>query len=98
MRGQFQNRRHLKNRARNKFATDHARKRCRARSPARHACAPLCYLRFSTCIVAEPTVRRILSRSLNERLEASTEPSTFLEIASPFAIHPSKAAQFLYLV
>src|SRR5260370_41047316 len=75
----------------------HAKKKpgTEARLPIWHAWEPRCYFRLSTCIVSELTVRRILSRSPNERLEASTEPSTCFETASPFSSQPSMAAQFL---
>jgi hypothetical protein len=53
------------------------------------------YFRLSTCIVEEPRTRRMLARSASPLFAAATDPSTDLEIASPFAIDPSNAAQFL---
>lgn len=68
----------------------------RTRSPAvGFACRDRCYFRSSTCPVNEPSTRRILPRSTAPWLAAATEPDTAVAIASPLAVAPSNAAQFL---
>ena len=63
--------------------------------PARGSSSAPRYFRSSTCMVSDPSTRRILARSAWAWLEAATEPSSCLAIASDFASPPSSAAQFL---
>jgi hypothetical protein len=60
---------------------------CASRSP--------CYFRASSCPVHEPITRRILPRSTAPWFDAAKVPSTCFAMASPLAVAPSKAAQFL---
>jgi len=53
------------------------------------------YFRSSCWPVHEPRVRRILPRSTAPLLDVATDPSTWFAIASPLAVAPSNAAQFL---